>query len=689
MLINKIRLNNIRSYKDQEINLSKGSTLLSGNIGSGKSTIFLAIDFALFGISRDLPGSALLRNGEREGSVELEFKIGDDTYSIKRGLKRTATSISQDTGHLIVNGEKNEMTAIELKQKIIETLNYPQELLTKSKSMIYHYTVYTPQEKMKDILLSKKEDRLNILRKVFGIDKYQRVRNNTETFVTCLKQKTKELAASVADFEQRSEELSERREKQSELEIVIKDLLPRITVLQGEISLKKEKVDVLEQKLKESTRIKHEIEKNRLLLVHKKQEITNVNSSKETIESEISQLESELKNLPMFDPSLTERIEILKKDIKQVEEQKIFLEKKVSEFETRKLSNLEISNKINSLDQCPTCDQDVDENHKNKVSQEKTKVIEDLDKELRAIKANLSENRMASSQKREELEKVQKNLQNQNIVQIKTREVESKKQLLVQNKTSNDKINLELISIQDTITSLESKFVDNPQIEIEIQKLKQERDLLNSQLRELEIKKASTESESKTLISVIQRLEAEIASKNRTKDNIAKLIQLREWLEKQFINMTVLMEKSIMLRVHSELESLIQRWFSTLVDSETIKIRLDEEFTPVIDQNGHETDYIHLSGGEKTAAALSYRLALNQVINTLMTTIKTKDLLMLDEPTDGFSQEQLSRMRNILEDLNTKQTIIVSHDPVIESFVDTVIKLEKNDHITKIPDNHF
>jgi exonuclease SbcC len=121
-----------------------------------------------------------------------------------------------------------------------------------------------------------------------------------------------------------------------------------------------------------------------------------------------------------------------------------------------------------------------------------------------------------------------------------------------------------------------------------------------------------------------------------------------------------------------------------LVDSESIKIRLDEEFTPLIEQNGHETDYLHLSGGEKTAAALSYRLALNQVLNTLMTTINTKNILMLDEPTDGFSQEQLERMRNILEELNTKQTIIVSHDPKVESFVDNVIRLEKSEHITSV-----
>ena len=71
-----IKLKNIRSYIDEEIDFDKGITLLSGDIGSGKSSILLAIDFALFGLRKGyLSGNALLRNGENRGSVELTFEI--------------------------------------------------------------------------------------------------------------------------------------------------------------------------------------------------------------------------------------------------------------------------------------------------------------------------------------------------------------------------------------------------------------------------------------------------------------------------------------------------------------------------------------------------------------------------------------------------------------------------------------
>ena len=58
--------------------------------------------------------------------------------------------------------------------------------------------------------------------------------------------------------------------------------------------------------------------------------------------------------------------------------------------------------------------------------------------------------------------------------------------------------------------------------------------------------------------------------------------------------------------------------------------------------------------------------------------------LILDEPTDGFSDEQLDRMRLVLDQLNANQVIIVSHESKIESFVDNVIRLRKIDHVSSL-----
>ncbi len=75
--------------------------------------------------------------------------------------------------------------------------------------------------------------------------------------------------------------------------------------------------------------------------------------------------------------------------------------------------------------------------------------------------------------------------------------------------------------------------------------------------------------------------------------------------------------------------------------------KINEEFTPIVEQDGFEQDINYLSGGEKTSVALSYRLALNNVVQKVSTGMKS-NLMILDEPTDGFSKEQLYKLREIL-----------------------------------------
>ena len=75
MKIKKISLNNIRSYNHQEIEFLEGSTLLAGDIGTGKTSILLAIEFALFGLQPGQRGSSLLKNGESSGGVVLDFEV--------------------------------------------------------------------------------------------------------------------------------------------------------------------------------------------------------------------------------------------------------------------------------------------------------------------------------------------------------------------------------------------------------------------------------------------------------------------------------------------------------------------------------------------------------------------------------------------------------------------------------------
>ena len=68
----------------------------------------------------------------------------------------------------------------------------------------------------------------------------------------------------------------------------------------------------------------------------------------------------------------------------------------------------------------------------------------------------------------------------------------------------------------------------------------------------------------------------------------------------------------------------------------------------------------------------------------MLSNIKTRDIIILDEPTDGFSEQQLDKMRDIFQQLKVKQLIIVSHEQKIEGFVENIIKCKKENGITHV-----
>src|SRR3990172_11575919 len=107
MKLKKIILNNIRSYENQTVDFPEGSMLLSGDIGSGKTSVLLGIEFALFGLQPGQRGNSVLKNGANEGGVSMEFEVDGKTVVVERNMKRGKT-ITQDYCAITIDGEKKE-----------------------------------------------------------------------------------------------------------------------------------------------------------------------------------------------------------------------------------------------------------------------------------------------------------------------------------------------------------------------------------------------------------------------------------------------------------------------------------------------------------------------------------------------------------------------------------------------------
>ena len=684
MLIKKIKLENIRSYLNEEINFPLGSTLLAGDIGSGKSSILLALDFAFFGLRQgELSGASLLRNGTNEGMVELNFDIDNKDVIVQRKLKRIQNSIVQDSGYIIINGEKQDKSVIELKQNILEILNYPKDLLTKSKSLIYRYTVYTPQEEMKQILLGEKEIRLDTLRRVFDIDKYKRIKENSKIFVNNLKQKRKELEGKIYDLEDKKNLVKEKVKEFGYLDTQLKELIPKITEINNLVDKKRVELKQLEDKIKKLEEIKKEIALNKFKLENsRKLDNKNIDELDE-LNLKIKNIEKETKDLKLENADeLKEEINQLSESLTKNRNEFEIINKNINELETKKSSSLDIKNKIIKLETCPLCKQNVDHEHKNNISNEEDKKIIEYERELNENKQKKILLHDKLKQIEIDLDILKEKKSNIELNKMKLDDLNEKKLRKELMEKEKSRLNLEIFDSNEKIELLNKKI--NEFGDVDYEQRRNELDQLFNKEKDLEIKRAGYLSNIQELNKTVENLNKEIGLKLMTKSNITRINDIQFWIEEYFVNVVNLIEKQVMLKVHNDFNALFEKWFNMLMENENFNIRLDEEFSPLIQQNGHDIDYLYLSGGEKTAVALAYRLALNQVINNLMTSIKTHDLLILDEPTDGFSDEQLDRVRNVLSELNLKQLILVSHEPKIESFVDNIIRLDKEQHITRI-----
>ena len=199
--------------------------------------------------------------------------------------------------------------------------------------------------------------------------------------------------------------------------------------------------------------------------------------------------------------------------------------------------------------------------------------------------------------------------------------------------------------------------------------------------RKADILKAERKKELEILNLELLQLESRIKAQEESKSKINELLSLSDWLSLQFLNLIDFIERNVLLKVRLEFSKLFNQWFHMLA-GESFEAQLDENFTPLIMQGEIEMDYSFLSGGERTAVALAYRLSLNQTINSIHSMIKTKDIVILDEPTEGFSQTQIEKIKDILEELSVNQLIIVSHEPQIEQFVDHVIRIKKESDVS-------
>jgi exonuclease SbcC len=87
MQILSIHLNNIKSHRELDLQFAPGINVLSGPNGIGKSTIFEAIGYALFGVdAQSFVGNVerFISIGAKRGEIAVVFETGGNHFRVSR-----------------------------------------------------------------------------------------------------------------------------------------------------------------------------------------------------------------------------------------------------------------------------------------------------------------------------------------------------------------------------------------------------------------------------------------------------------------------------------------------------------------------------------------------------------------------------------------------------------------------------
>lgn len=225
MILCKLKLENFKKYSYYSMEFNQGLIGIIGKNGSGKSTIFEAILFALYGELKNKGYKEVIRNANATTKdavvVELDFEFEGIEYRVSREFRGKALSANAKfykTDELITTGAK-EVTA-----SIIN--------LTKMSKDAFLHTLFASQKELTSLSSLKNEDRKKMIRKLLGLEKIDFIEKE-------LVEKSRELKREIAAF---AEVLLSDEEVQSKTEH-IQEYKNKTQDLETDVELRAKEID--------------------------------------------------------------------------------------------------------------------------------------------------------------------------------------------------------------------------------------------------------------------------------------------------------------------------------------------------------------------------------------------------------------------------------------------------------------
>ncbi len=645
MKINRILLHNIRSHKDNEIKFEDGINVIVGRTGAGKSSILMAIEYALFGSSA-FQNSMIMRRNSRNAKIELEFEKDGHNYKIIRGLKKSGKSITVDIDNMRIYVDGKQMNLLGRKSDIDgmvkRILGYPEDVKGKE---LFEITTYTRQDEIRKIIEMKPEERQEYIDRILQLAKYKLTADNLRGVIKYFENEKKSKEELIKFGENIEEEIAKIEDNIGETENKINELNEKIGEWENKYKVISSAVEKLELEYKKM--ISQKLKKNK------------ITGELNAIEKEISNLNEKISEI---NKKLEKKVEEPKLEEAQMKLAQLVQLEKATEEEIRKIKR-ELT-KVENLEGgvCPICKQEVGSEHVDKIRVEYGKQISDLEDELKKIEKDIMIAR--------------ENVENQKELKRKFEEQKRLETNLSEHIERINKLNERKSELENELKEI--KEVNTNEIE---NKLKDKRDKkekilaeLNSMKRELSIMKNGL-NEMKEELKKKKEIAKQIENEKNKVEKIENLLNLLNRLREDIKNMREIVRRNYL----EEFRRVFRKRFEEIRRDETeYTVDIKSDYEPIAYANGVEVKITNLSGGEKTSVALAYKLALSELASMASAVIPTR-LLILDEPTTGLDPEDVKALADAIKNIShIPQVIIVTHDETLKGYADHVLTVEKS-----------
>ena len=676
-MITSLVLKNWRTHAETKLDFGKGTNVIVGVMGSGKSSIVNAISYSLFGTFPALNSKAVKLeeiimnkpNTEDKAETILEFVQEEKKYQVHRVIKRDSANEAKlfEEGKLIAGPKQKDVN--ERIEKILG-LNY--ELFSRA--------VYAEQNEIDFFLKLSPSERKKKFDELLDLAKYEEARKNAITLQNEIRRENRQRK----EFIEQQENILKAQEVEK-IEKEIQTAKKSIEQLEEKLAGEESGFKLLEEKYKENL----EKEKQSKIL----EEIviktsTKIEGLRDDLGKEVKisekKIVDELKRVKKELEEKSERQRRVEKEKKEIEERLKRIEHAlgVLEYEKKKMLNEE-KNYASLKGACPVCKQELKEDHRKNLLKELHEELEKLEKKLLEHKVSQEEEKQKILNQnteieflKKEIERLNKELYSLEAEERQAKQLEEKKKLFQ--------------SLLEALPKVKKQLADLKFDKGVLQKIQEEYHSKKTQisLMQIEIKSKkelvqSLEENLKKVQIIMKNIEEEIR-KYKKSEGVEKNLGI---FSNCLISTQIELRGSLIETTNSAMSNIWQAIYP-YKDYVDVKLSVTKEGYDLVVMNRNNA-WVRvggiLSGGERSAAALCIRMAFSLILT------KKLSMLILDEPTHNLDANSVEKLGVMLREEMPKlvdQIFVITHDKELESAASSNLYLLKRDkdadEVTKV-----